>query len=62
MKTISTARGGGSGTPYNGLYGGDIPRQEGYGPIHALVSKYMKGQRFISLSVWKTMEICPFGQ
>ena len=44
IKTISTAGGGGGGTPYNGLYGGRIhPRGV---PFQALVGEYMKGQGF----------------
>ena len=66
MKTISTAGGGGGGTPYNGLYpGGGYSAQEGYVPIQALVSKYMKGQGFHwfkcmknygNLSFWSVIE------
>ena len=59
MKTISTAGGGGGGTPYNGLYGREAPPKRV--PFQASVGKYIKGQGFISLSVWKTTEICPFG-
>ena len=32
IKTISTAGGGGGGTPYNGLYGGEGPPKRGTFP------------------------------
>ena len=44
MKTISTAGGGGGGTPYDGRYGGRL-RPRGV-PFQALVGEYMKGQEF----------------
>ena len=60
MKTISTAGGGGGGTPYNGLYGGGGSTQKGY-LFRLKEINIWKGKGFISLSIWKTMEICPFG-
>ena len=46
MKTISTAGGGGVVLPIMAYTRGGYSAQEGYVPIQALVSKYMKGQGF----------------
>ena len=61
MKTISTAGGGGVVLPimaYTGGGGGSA--QEGY-LFRLKEINIWKGKGFISLSIWKTTEICPFG-